>query len=132
VSASIDGIGVACTNCADFMESIVEHSPTVIIAHKHTHMLTSDFGGVLMIRLIDHKKMGRGIHGWLDTYFHFSFAEYHNPDNRNKATFFLATYKHSLETFDTNDIIKCMCRMNKYKISFFRIKRNVKCPPTAP
>jgi redox-sensitive bicupin YhaK (pirin superfamily) len=25
--------------------------------------------------------MGRGSHGWLDSYFHFSFAEYCNPDN---------------------------------------------------
>ncbi|MDR2004370.1 MAG: pirin family protein, partial [Prevotella sp.] len=25
--------------------------------------------------------MGRGIHGWLDSHFHFSFAEYCNPDN---------------------------------------------------
>ncbi|MDR2488275.1 MAG: pirin family protein [Desulfovibrio sp.] len=34
-----------------------------------------------MIRLIDSKKMGRGSHGWLESYFHFSFAEYRNPDN---------------------------------------------------
>jgi redox-sensitive bicupin YhaK (pirin superfamily) len=34
-----------------------------------------------MIRHIDSKKMGRGSHGWLDSYFHFSFAEYCNPDN---------------------------------------------------
>jgi redox-sensitive bicupin YhaK (pirin superfamily) len=25
--------------------------------------------------------MGRGIHGWLDSHFHFSFAEYYNPQN---------------------------------------------------
>jgi redox-sensitive bicupin YhaK (pirin superfamily) len=25
--------------------------------------------------------MGRGQHGWLDSHFHFSFAEYHNPQN---------------------------------------------------
>jgi redox-sensitive bicupin YhaK (pirin superfamily) len=25
--------------------------------------------------------MGRGKHGWLDSHFHFSFAEYYNPDN---------------------------------------------------
>jgi redox-sensitive bicupin YhaK (pirin superfamily) len=34
-----------------------------------------------MIRYIDHEKMGRGRHGWLDSHFHFSFAEYCNPDN---------------------------------------------------
>ncbi|MDR2534588.1 MAG: pirin family protein [Treponema sp.] len=36
-----------------------------------------------MIKFIDHKKMGRGIHGWLDSHFHFSFAEYCNPQNTN-------------------------------------------------
>ena len=36
-----------------------------------------------MIRYIDHTKMGRGIHGWLDSHFHFSFADYCNPDNLN-------------------------------------------------
>jgi redox-sensitive bicupin YhaK (pirin superfamily) len=25
--------------------------------------------------------MGRAFHGWLDSHFHFSFAEYYNPDN---------------------------------------------------
>jgi redox-sensitive bicupin YhaK (pirin superfamily) len=34
-----------------------------------------------MIRYIDHTRMGRGQHGWLDSHFHFSFAEYYNPDN---------------------------------------------------
>lgn len=34
-----------------------------------------------MIRMIDHKKMGRSRLGWLDSHFHFSFAEYYNPDN---------------------------------------------------
>jgi redox-sensitive bicupin YhaK (pirin superfamily) len=34
-----------------------------------------------MIKKIDHTKMGRGQHGWLDSHFHFSFAEYYNPDN---------------------------------------------------
>jgi redox-sensitive bicupin YhaK (pirin superfamily) len=34
-----------------------------------------------MLHYIDHQKMGRGIHGWLDSHFHFSFAEYYNPDN---------------------------------------------------
>jgi redox-sensitive bicupin YhaK (pirin superfamily) len=34
-----------------------------------------------MIKYIDHTNMGRGIHGWLDSHFHFSFAEYCNPDN---------------------------------------------------
>ncbi len=36
-----------------------------------------------MIRKIDNKKMGRGNHGWLDSIFHFSFAEYYNPSNIN-------------------------------------------------
>jgi redox-sensitive bicupin YhaK (pirin superfamily) len=34
-----------------------------------------------MINHIDHRKMGRGVHGWLDSHFHFSFAEYFNPEN---------------------------------------------------
>lgn len=34
-----------------------------------------------MIRHIDSKNMGRGRHGWLDSHFHFSFAEYRNPAN---------------------------------------------------
>jgi len=34
-----------------------------------------------MLRYIDHTKMGRGQHGWLDSHFHFSFADYYNPDN---------------------------------------------------
>jgi redox-sensitive bicupin YhaK (pirin superfamily) len=34
-----------------------------------------------MIKYIDSKKMGRGQHGWLDSHFHFSFAEYFNPEN---------------------------------------------------
>jgi redox-sensitive bicupin YhaK (pirin superfamily) len=34
-----------------------------------------------MLKRIDSKKMGRASHGWLDSHFHFSFADYHNPDN---------------------------------------------------
>jgi redox-sensitive bicupin YhaK (pirin superfamily) len=34
-----------------------------------------------MIKFIDHTKMGRGQHDWLDSHFHFSFAEYYNPSN---------------------------------------------------
>ena len=34
-----------------------------------------------MLKYIDSKKMGRGKHGWLDSHFHFSFADYYNPDN---------------------------------------------------
>ncbi|MCL1847877.1 MAG: pirin family protein [Coriobacteriia bacterium] len=34
-----------------------------------------------MLKYIDSTKMGRGQHGWLDSHFHFSFAEYLNPDN---------------------------------------------------
>ncbi|MDR1960969.1 MAG: pirin family protein [Gracilibacteraceae bacterium] len=34
-----------------------------------------------MLKYIDHTKMGRGKHGWLDSHFHFSFAEYYNPAN---------------------------------------------------
>lgn len=34
-----------------------------------------------MIRMIDHKTMGRSRLGWLDSHFHFSFAEYYNSDN---------------------------------------------------
>ncbi|MDR0881199.1 MAG: pirin family protein [Candidatus Adiutrix sp.] len=34
-----------------------------------------------MLTYFDYNKMGRGQHGWLDSHFHFSFAEYFNPDN---------------------------------------------------
>lgn len=34
-----------------------------------------------MITLIDHKTMGTSEQGWLHSTFHFSFAEYYNPDN---------------------------------------------------
>lgn len=34
-----------------------------------------------MLRYIDSNLMGRGKHGWLDSHFHFSFAEYYNPEN---------------------------------------------------
>ncbi len=34
-----------------------------------------------MIRVIDHTSMGRSELGWLHSLFHFSFAEYYNPDN---------------------------------------------------
>lgn len=34
-----------------------------------------------MLRYIDSKKMGRSKLGWLDSHFHFSFAEYYNPKN---------------------------------------------------
>lgn len=34
-----------------------------------------------MIKHIDSKKMGRSKLGWLDSHFHFSFAEYYNPQN---------------------------------------------------
>ena len=34
-----------------------------------------------MLRKIDHEKMGTSNLGWLRSLFHFSFAEYFNPDN---------------------------------------------------
>lgn len=34
-----------------------------------------------MLRYVDSEKMGRSFLGWLDSYFHFSFAEYYNPEN---------------------------------------------------
>ncbi len=36
-----------------------------------------------MLKYIDSKKMGRSRLGWLDSHFHFSFAEYFNPENIN-------------------------------------------------
>jgi redox-sensitive bicupin YhaK (pirin superfamily) len=35
----------------------------------------------IMLKYVDHAKMGRSRLGWLDSHFHFSFAEYHNPAN---------------------------------------------------
>lgn len=34
-----------------------------------------------MLRYIDSKKMGRSKLSWLDSHFHFSFAEYYDPEN---------------------------------------------------
>lgn len=36
-----------------------------------------------MLRKIDNEKMGRSNLGWLRSVFHFSFANYYNPDNIN-------------------------------------------------
>ncbi|TCL54414.1 hypothetical protein EDD76_12011 [Kineothrix alysoides] len=36
-----------------------------------------------MVRRMDHKKMGKSNLGWLNSIFHFSFAEYYNPLNMN-------------------------------------------------
>lgn len=36
-----------------------------------------------MLRFIDSQKMGRSRLGWLDSHFHFSFADYYNPGNVN-------------------------------------------------
>lgn len=35
----------------------------------------------MMLRKVDHNKMGRSNLGWLRSLFHFSFAEYYNPEN---------------------------------------------------
>lgn len=34
-----------------------------------------------MIKIVNHNHMGKSEHGWLHSIFHFSFAEYYNPDN---------------------------------------------------
>lgn len=34
-----------------------------------------------MLQHIESAKMGRSFHGWLDSHFHFSFADYYNPEN---------------------------------------------------
>jgi len=34
-----------------------------------------------MLRHITSKNLARSYHGWLDSHFHFSFAEYYNPEN---------------------------------------------------
>jgi redox-sensitive bicupin YhaK (pirin superfamily) len=36
-----------------------------------------------MLRSIESGTLGRGVHGWLDSHFHFSFADYYNPENIN-------------------------------------------------
>lgn len=38
-------------------------------------------GVVIMLRYIKYKELGRSELGWLDSHFHFSFAEYYNPEN---------------------------------------------------
>lgn len=36
-----------------------------------------------MLKKLDNKNMGRSNLGWLRSIFHFSFAEYYNPENMN-------------------------------------------------
>lgn len=36
-----------------------------------------------MLRAVESGTLGRGMHGWLDSHFHFSFANYYNPENIN-------------------------------------------------
>lgn len=36
-----------------------------------------------MLKKLDNRKMGRSNLGWLNSWFHFSFAEYYNPSNIN-------------------------------------------------
>jgi redox-sensitive bicupin YhaK (pirin superfamily) len=36
-----------------------------------------------MLRAIESGSLGRGQHSWLDSHFHFSFADYYNPENIN-------------------------------------------------
>ena len=36
-----------------------------------------------MLRYIDSRNMGRSDLGWLNSHFHFSFAQYFKPDNIN-------------------------------------------------
>ncbi len=40
-------------------------------------------GDVIMLRKIEMKNMGKSDLGWLRSIFHFSFAQYHNPNNIN-------------------------------------------------
>lgn len=40
-------------------------------------------GDFNMLKKIDHRQMGKGNHGWLRSIFHFSFADYYNPENLN-------------------------------------------------
>lgn len=39
-----------------------------------------------MLKKIDHNTMGKSDQGWLRSWFHFSFAEYYNPENINFGT----------------------------------------------
>jgi quercetin 2,3-dioxygenase len=40
-------------------------------------------GEIRMLRKIDHTRMGSSNLGWLQSIFHFSFAQYYNPENIN-------------------------------------------------
>jgi redox-sensitive bicupin YhaK (pirin superfamily) len=53
----------------------------VIVTAEHDHHQQIASRSHKMLRFIDSKKMGRSVSGWLDSHFHFSFADYYHPDN---------------------------------------------------
>lgn len=57
-----------------------------------------------MLRRIDHKSMGKSNLGWLNSIFHFSFAEYFNPTNINFGVLRVINDDliESMEGFDTH------------------------------
>lgn len=65
-------------------QSGVPYSCCSALVSYHLHILEMEVQ--YMIKKIDHNSMGRSRLSWLDSWFHFSFAEYYNPDNMHFGT----------------------------------------------
>lgn len=45
--------------------------------------ITNEWKGIIMLKKIKADQMGIADHGWLNSHFHFSFADYYNPQRMN-------------------------------------------------